>query len=303
MRRGFTLVELLVVIAIIGVLVALLLPAVQMARESARRTECNNKIRQLAIGLHNYHDTYKWFPPGFTGPGITPYPQVDLSFHVRMLEYIEQGPLYAQADWTKHFNQPPFQVTFSNMRLDVLLCPSGEIEDVTAGTLVPARTTHYYGIMGPEGPWSVNGNDPRLPIGTAPSYQWVTSPQGGRAQQGILGPGTRTRLGDVRDGTSNTFLLGEISWAEANGYRPWTRGWDGGSSGASAACKNIQHPINQVPYNGSNNFNDISFGSSHPGGCNFAKADGSLSFVSQTIDMTAYRSLASRNGKEAVELP
>jgi prepilin-type processing-associated H-X9-DG protein len=293
-----------VVIAIIGVLVALLLPAVQMARESARRTECNNNLRQVAIALHNYHDTYKRFPPGCTGPGIAPYPQFDLSFHVRMLEFLEQAPLYQQANWLRHYNQTPYTTSFNSFRVATFYCPSGEIEEVTAGPVQPGKTTHYYGVMGPEGPWPQNPNAPRTPItGAGVNYQWTTSGQGGRAHQGILGVGTKTRMGDVPDGTSNTFLLGEISWADANGYRPWTRGWDGGTSGASAACKNVQHPINQMAYNGSNNFNDISFGSAHPGGCNFAKADGSLSFVMQTIDMTAYRALASRNGKEAVELP
>jgi prepilin-type N-terminal cleavage/methylation domain-containing protein len=301
MRRGFTLVELLVVIAIIGILVALLLPAVQMARESARRTECNNHIRQVMLGCHTYHDQYKRLPPGGTGPttsGVAWDRPQNLSFHTRILEFIEQGPLFAKHDFVTtppvSYNAGTYVANFNDFRVPIFFCPSGEIEDATVVSGIDGKTIHYYGVMGPEGLWPGAANNTQRP------YSWNSTSQGGFARQGTLGVNSRTRLSDLRDGTSNTLVIGEISWADANCYRPWTRGWDGSAMNSS---KNVQHPINQIRYNGSNNFNDTSFGSAHPGGCNFAKGDGSISFIIQTIDMTTYRALASRNGKEAVELP
>jgi prepilin-type N-terminal cleavage/methylation domain-containing protein len=294
MRRGFTLVELLVVIAIIGILVALLLPAVQMARESARRTECNNHIRQVMLGLHTYHDTHKRLPPGGTGPANAS--NQDLSFHTRILEFIEQAPLYQKHNFTNgihhHTAGQTYVLNFNRFRVPIFYCPSGEHEDAISNTA--GKTMHYQGVMGPEGLW------PGHPTNSQRPYSATSTGQGGFARQGTLGPNTKTRLADLRDGTSNTLVVGELSWADSNSYRVWTRGWDGSAIGS---CKNVQNPINQIAYNNSNNYNDTSFGSSHPGGCNFAKGDGSISFITQTIDMTTYRALASRNGKEAVELP
>src|SRR5712671_3528288 len=95
-RRGFTLIELLVVIAIIGILVALLLPAVQAAREAARRMQCGNNTKQLALAMHNYHDVYGSFPPGRTSSNI--------SAHAHLLPYIEQGNLYQLVDFSSSYN-------------------------------------------------------------------------------------------------------------------------------------------------------------------------------------------------------
>src|SRR5262249_57832013 len=116
---------------------------------------------------------------------------------------------------------------------------------------------------------------------------------------GLLGPNSKTRLTAIPDGSSNTFLVGELSWNDANCYRPWTRGWD---SDAMASSKNVTNPMNTTPYNGPNNFNDVSFGSQHPGGANFLLADGSVRFVQQSISLDAYRAAASRDGGEALGL-
>jgi len=313
MRRAFTLVELLVVIAIIGILVGLLLPAVQAARESARRTQCTNNMRQCIIGLHNYHDSYKRFPPGATGGAGGNFPAwapaQDLSFHVRFLQYIEQDPLYK----LNRFVDPTlinydtsgetYVVNFNPKRIDTFFCPSGIQEDAIIG--IPGRTNHYYGVAGPKG---VHATVPTI------SYKMDSSTaQGGIALQGTLGANSRTRMGDIRDGTSGTLVLGEISWDEANCYQVWTQGYDGaaantppGTPGGNkmVSCKNVAYGINQAGFDPAvGNFNDVSFGSHHPGGCNFAKGDSSIAFVTETIDFNVYKALSSRNGGEAVETP
>jgi len=110
-------------------------------------------------------------------------------------------------------------------------------------------------------------------------------------------------LADVVDGTSNTLMLAERSRilrpGQTNDYRSWIRGNNGGSG----TTKNVTHPINSTFYNGSSNFNDISFGSEHPGGCQFALGDASLKFISANIDLNIYKASASMNGGEAVQLP
>jgi prepilin-type N-terminal cleavage/methylation domain-containing protein len=302
MRRAFTLVELLVVIAIIGVLVALLLPAVQSARESARRSQCQNNLRQIAIGLHNYHDNLKRLPPGGTRSN-------EYSWHVHVLPYIEQRNLYDKFDFTAGtYNSGTGQVgrgANGLFRVDIYLCPGGEMErmdteppsnsnppDLVNG--VSPYTTHYRGIMGPKGTNPVTG--------AAYGHRAVGS-HGGFCTQGIFESNSKTRLGDIRDGTSNTFMVGENSQHDSSvgsRFRTWVRGVNQGGNDWMAGCKNVALAINDTNWT---TFNDSAMGSSHPGGTHFALGDGSVRFVAQTIDMNTYRALASRNGKEAAELP
>lgn len=297
-QSGFTLVELLVVIAIIGILIALLLPAVQAAREAARRSQCSNQMKQLALALHNYHDTFRVFPAGGRHGSNTN----QLSWAVGILPYIEQSPLYTKFDFK--INGYGNHLYHALNRIDTFLCPSGKVdrsetssEDATDPvTNVKDRpyTIHYYGVMGPKGLIPQFGTTTANP----PSYQVLnpTDPHGGFALQGILGRNTAKSMRDITDGTSNTLMLGEISWNNANCYRSWVRGGDGQPS---ASCKNVTHAINLIKYNNADNFNDVSFGSQHPGGCQFAIADGSVRFLQESIDMDLYRAAASCDGGEA----
>ena len=292
-NRGFTLVELLVVIAIIGILIALLLPAVQAAREAARRSQCTNNLKQLGLALHNYHDVHLSFPPG----GWSTRNQ--LAWTVSILPFIEQQPLYDT------FNQgaSSYSGNFgpATNRVDAFLCPSSrKLYSTQAAEAVGAQqcyTTHYYGVMGPQGINPISG------AAYGGLNDTSTTDLGGFANQGILYVDSSTRMAEVLDGTSNTFLVGELSWEDANVYRAWHRGahaYDSSTGeGAAAAMKNIEYGINLVRYSSGPFFNDVSMGSMHPGGTHFAIADGSVRFVSETVDMILYFAAASRNGKEA----
>ncbi|MBN1909178.1 MAG: DUF1559 domain-containing protein [Pirellulales bacterium] len=293
--RGFTLVELLVVIAIIGILIALLLPAVQAAREAARRLQCTNKLKQLVLALHSYHDANKQFPYGSISSN-------ELSWRVYVLPYIEQKALYARFDFSRN-------LTVSNnlevglTAIDGFFCPSGTnlFSIYTSGQVNGQQTyaAHYYGVAGPEGGDSSGQAYPVVPSGN-PSY-------GETALGGVLTTDVAFAFSDVTDGTSNTFAIGEIVHDHPGIYgygtgregravgggdgQPWVRG---SISRANVACKNVAFGINQP----GDLTARIAFASLHPGGCNFAKCDGSVNFVFEEIDIAVYKATASRDHGE-----
>ena len=283
---GFTLVELLVVIAIIGVLVALLLPAVQAAREAARRTQCTNNLKQLGLGMHNYHDIHGQFPlPGMIAS--------HLGWNASILPQIEQSPLFDQINFNQasmgQFNSR--NLPLSTNLIGAYLCPSSSAETSLMPTTDGGRrvyTLHYYGILGPYGTNTSTGQ----------TYRCVNMTQafGGECQQGILWQwGSKMR--DVTDGTSNTYLFGELSWNEMDKYRPWLRAKYGDNRGVLyLISKNIEFPINSRI---DTKWNAIAFGSQHPGGAQFGMADGSVRFVPETIDWNVYLATASKNGRES----
>ena len=284
-RTGFTLIELLVVIAIIAILIALLLPAVQQAREAARRSQCQNNLKQLGLALHNYHDAHAVFPPG----AMTDQPGNSLGFHVLILPFVDQAPLYNTVDFniTNYAQARVYAVN----RIPVYLCPSSPAEHSTHSADVHNGrmnyTTHYYGIMGPTGTNPAGG-----------TYRHDPNPagHGGFAQQGVLGRLTSNSFRDIPDGSSNTFLAGELSWKDANCLRTWIRGIDTDQN-AAGSCKNIVDGINQTAYS-SGNFNNVSFGSEHTGGTHFVMGDGAVKFVSENVNLAVYKSTASRDGGE-----
>ena len=299
-RHGFTLVELLVVIAIIGILVALLLPAVQAAREAARRLQCSNNMKQLALGLHIYHEAEGEFPPGGFYYGST------LSWHTAILPNIEQGNLYKQLDHAGPYHSTVNKQAALNP-VEVFLCPSSSTKRSVLFTLFnqtadringqDTYTQHYQGILGPTG---------TNPVTSAPYPElFPTNTQGGLATGGTLLHDASVHIAEIRDGTSNTYLLGELSWDSAGVYRNWARGSDDDEAcKCIASAKNIENSMIVAGYPTFGfGFNDASFGSMHPGGTHFAFADGSIHFVFESIDLGLYKSMASRAGGEVVAPP
>jgi len=307
-RRAFTLVELLVVIAIIGVLVALLLPAVQAAREAARRTQCSDNVHQWSIGLHNFHDTNLMFPKHVSPGGAT-----GVSWQALTLPFVEQRSIGERV----LPDQPSYTVgpnrDLGQYKIPILLCPSyvvqrssSNIDDI-AGNL--AYTTHYVGNMGPIGTNPATGSAYETNTGTS---------QGPLACEGVLplhpmpvasNPGfanaQSVKMSMITDGTSNTLMVFEVAWKglelSPGSLRSWVRGiaWDNDSTGA----KNIANAFNTVRYNGGGNFNNISIGSNHPEGCNVGLADGSVRFLRKNIDLNRVMlPLASRGGGETFTL-
>lgn len=307
--RGFTLVELLVVIAIIGVLIALLLPAVQAARESARRMQCTNNLKQLALALHNHHDSKKSFPPatqwrtknGSTLVGGWSYVYFVLPFVEQSAisqQYKQQISTYSlEASSTVpslHLTQCPSFAT------DSLQFPAGPSEGVTNGNV-------YLAVQGPRLSQSCPNDALPYTVPGCPAPPPDSCWGGGYANTGIIYGGSATRMKDVTDGTSNTLMLGEQAWdCGVVTWVPWTRGNSDGVGGIYSG-KNVLYPINFAKYQlipgGIATFNDVSFGSNHAGGCNFAIGDASVRFIDESIDLTLYRSLASRDADESAQLP
>ncbi len=323
-RTGFTLIELLVVIAIIAILIGLLLPAVQKVREAASRAKCQNNLKQLGLALHAYHDANNQLPPGAQNavlqvplpnpPPTTPVYINGTSWLVFILPYVEQAPLYSLYNFSLAYNDPANATGVGEKTVPIYYCPSGPApkQYLDPNTnMTQNGSTHYYGVMGPAGATNPTTNT----IGTA-TYSYTvgdaTANQSWSAhgmlshfrnQPSSVSTNRFVRLTDVTDGTSNTLMVGEISifWTvstPAHQYRSWIRG----NASGSGATKNIVNPINSTIYNGSNNFNNVSMGSNHTGGCNFANGDGTVRFLRSTIDMPVYMASASMNSQEAVSL-
>jgi prepilin-type N-terminal cleavage/methylation domain-containing protein/prepilin-type processing-associated H-X9-DG protein len=310
-QRGFTLVELLVVIAIIGILIALLLPAVQAARESARRTQCNNNLKQLGLGLHAYHDAKKSMPPGC----VRSEQDKPSGIFVEVFDYLEQGSLADLLDKKVNYTAAP-NVTLGTTRLDVFLCPSNTDRYDQLDPALFHYASHYLGVLG-----STRPNDKKLTL-----EQTHCGDEGrnglffsvGRFPAALgtsISPDKPNRLEDVKDGTANTLAMGETN----HHLRTWLRGsTDVAGTGAPVAvptskncnvqAKNLRYPINSDPkvytYAGSTGntmlFNNFYFSSYHPSGANFLFADGSVHFIRQSISWDVYQEMGTIAGGEAM---
>ncbi len=289
-RRGFTLVELLVVIAIIGILIALLLPAVQAAREAARRMQCTNNLKQLGLALHNYHASERSFPSSGGSTNDAP-PVMTIGFLVTLMPHLEQKATYDRFDQTYWSADTNLEIGSSQI-LSEFICPSDGQQPFDKATPLEHRTTNYLGVMGA----GRNEND---------VVDLEDSTCGDYYTDGILYPDSHIRIADITDGTSNTLAIGERTYQ----LRGWLKGtWYYQDQMICAiSAGNISWPINSDPKilcyancPGARTLllNDFFFGSRHPGGSNFVLADGSVHFVDETIDFEIFQDMATRNGGE-----
>ena len=337
-RVGFTLVELLVVIAIIGILIALLLPAVQAAREAARRSQCSNNLKQFALAAHNYHDVHKTFPRGGYIP-TTLGPEAwriwqGYSVHTMLLPYMEQNAIFDNIQWHREwYNQTQ---TVRNTAIAAFQCPS-------AGK-APLHTSIWNG-----------GPGCNYAVSFGPTLDWVNPTN--RQGPGAFSPQRETSMADLRDGTSNTILAGEMLTGDGNGgiylpgepvrnaqygvARPWeypnasvtlqsnidawgaqceankgdhlsSNGWGFLGANYTQTCFNTVAPPNWKyptciatgpPGYSSDRDGIYPSRSYHPGGSQHALGDGSVRFIGETIQLDLYQALGTKSGGEPVSPP
>jgi prepilin-type N-terminal cleavage/methylation domain-containing protein len=287
--RGFTLVELLVVIAIIGILVALLLPAVQMAREAARRSQCSNNLKQLGIAIHQYHDVHGRVPCNMDWGG----PQ-RVSWLTMILANLEQ-PSLQDILVENSFRLPdPACQPVREAILPVLTCPTdGTGRNIALSTAqyqwigTPMALSNYKGVIG----------DPNMGngwpgMGSADLH--ATSPNNGMFWRNSWQ--NPVKFSQITDGLSNTLMIGEDIPAH-NNHSAWTY-----SNGSYCSC---HAPLNYFPNPPTpDNWPTVmGFRSLHPGIVQFVAADGSVHALSDALDHDVYRGLCTRAGGEAVKIP
>jgi prepilin-type N-terminal cleavage/methylation domain-containing protein/prepilin-type processing-associated H-X9-DG protein len=320
---AFTLVELLVVIAIIGILVALLLPAVQAARETARAARCKNNIRQLVLVMQLHHDAHKRLPTGGEKKGGVKYL---MGWVPRVMKYMEEDARRTTIDGfapdalnvcqprridpnPPHYGRHPVYIN----HIPLLVCPSSELgtqsPDATISTLPEVAANEqgalHYRAVGGRGE---RPEDASVPVdkrafkkGTFSQHAWYTT-------DGVIYPNSKTKFGEIVDGTSKTLLFGETSsaigrqspdpgWA---GIQPWTWGYYYYGSDA-AGWLMIDHKLIAYPigFKGLVYANETPFTSNHGGnGAHVAYCDGSVDYLPPETSLDVLQFLATRNGLE-----
>lgn len=278
--RGFTLVELLVVIAIIGILMGLLLPAVQMAREAARRTSCSNRIRQIGLASLNYESAKQHLPPPKIGSGD--FNTLGSTF-VLLLPYMEQGNRFDRFDITASISAPGNR-ELTSQSLDIYTCPSMQLHDDSPdfgeGSYLISYASRYRPAV----------------VGASADGAFAEAPE-------TPGERYRLRLSAFRDGTSNTFFYGEtdnsVLWTGSNenagqwGRYRWAQGYWFNSQSHVEGTFNLQGPMEETQFREYRTFR-----SDHPSSVLFCMVDGSVRTIADDIRPEILRAAVTRNGKE-----
>lgn len=334
-RVGFTLVELLVVIAIIGVLIALLLPAVQAAREAARRTTCANQLKQYGLGVHNYHDTFKVLPPANNGrtywsSGTAMHERLNprIGWHVRILPFTEQVPLYDRINMratdakTKNIPLPKKQnAQAREHQVPYSMCPDDDTEPYKTTGGVNIAQSSYGGNLGAQR--VTGGGSPCEPYTTVRTHyeeehgRWTHGNTVRKSQisgvfgRYLFGP---LKLAGIKDGTSNTFLAGETLVRCSNHNNGW---WNWNT--VTNAHTSVSAPLNILttcvgsqdeaekrqylhPECYQTNKHNLAWGfkSFHPAGSNFLMCDGSVQFINNDVNYKIYQAYGGRNDAQPV---
>jgi prepilin-type N-terminal cleavage/methylation domain-containing protein/prepilin-type processing-associated H-X9-DG protein len=309
-RRGaFTLVELLVVVAIIAILIGLLLPAVQKVRDAAKRMSCSNNLKQIALGLHNHHDAYGYFPPAtynwIDSTFITPYPgnfQDRRCWFHDVLPFVEQDNLFRDFDtfMASYFSALGYP------KLDTIVptfsCPSDPVS--------PKTHTFWGGLTGQP----TQGFSGNYVVCAGDDYFNDTGYQKSASLNGVFYAQSKTRLTEITDGTSNTAFVSELILVEdTDSHDIRGRYYNPAHSGVAFStrlppntrvpdvfdwCSN--NPPPEAPCTWSGQYIFVLARSWHLGGVNLAMADGSVRFVPNGINPVVYKALGSRDGGEAV---
>jgi prepilin-type N-terminal cleavage/methylation domain-containing protein/prepilin-type processing-associated H-X9-DG protein len=293
-KRGFTLVELLVVIAIIGVLVAILLPAVQAAREASRRTQCRNNLHQIGIALHNYHDTYLMFPPGWIG--VTSYqPDVNgvggLAWSSLILPQLEQVAASIQSKGggklpALDFKLPitdPADAIVQPLILPIYRCPSDTGPGTVSVALNPPQTN-------PNLPMTFATSNYIGSFGSTDYHTCSSNAVGVDCPgNGVFFLNSRTTIGDVRDGTTYTMMAGERRGNIT--ATPQILGmWLGAPPGGVESIGRVLGASDQPPNDPTEHFQ--AYSSMHSKGINILLCDGSVQFVSDNVDLKLWQGTA-----------